>query len=1461
MSQLVLPPPSPEIQSILDSRKCRENPHLCYKLSQGSQYGLDVAFSDALDIDENRMSIVFPFADGSRRDGVGDLLEIGGIRTERHAVNPICLYDHGKTVTLPIGLAEDPETREYTVFLDPIAKTATVKCFFYQGKGIADVDKDKEYDHAVFCSQLFDLMAKRYIRAGSIGYQVIAGRELQPDYDNGIPKGLHLHSVLMLEASAVVLPANGDSVRKMLCMGNVCGKPISPVLVKSLQPYAPEKKVMVGYEQKRLTKDQMPSGISNSKPQEPKPEEPKGEDMGDIGGKAIPPAKWKPGLGADCKKLNITAEWAIKPGAREGTTGSSEIVGYYIADSMGRKVAGPFDDRYAAHAALEAMGEEEKRKLEFGKSMSAIRTKYRDSARVKRGECKCGSILVTGQKACTQCRQKGMRTKVKSQFQIGDTVELTSARGVLGEVLGDSGPGVRNLDGTPAHLKVRITYIPSSYDDVDPKDRMDVGDVGMFDPKYLRKKSLSSKSLPRQVKMGFYVDNGSRVDPSQGGGKESDWFVLDDTSDKVIEGPMTYKQARERAFQLGTKKLTSRVLSKGYTIDNGSAVSRDSGGGNSKEWFVIDTDTEEPVDGPYDTAAEARKAASQLGTNQIKSLARQKRLDVRFFQDRTQARQFADELGRGNCAVQRFTQGDRGQWLVYWDNSCGVYGDEYFSEGDRVGTYNPGDHEDTTVRGAMRNHYRGGKSITNTKSCHCNGACKNCQQKSLTDLRRKYRSNAKGFRRRLRKSVPGTSVMSVGVKDLEKAKRMAEKSGLKFTHSGTDTNGLARVKLMGDDEAIDKVAKEYGRRMGKAQPFDLNTAMPWKVFKNGQEIDAYEFENDAKAKVADLKNEASLSGKNDRYTMFGVGKSLGRNVKGFTIGDRVKGGPNTPFPNAIGEITSVNGEQLVVSLGMGTSVSVMTNDVTGAKSLRKSKGYASELKPGEPGYEQELTRQKQSLVRKMPKDIYELESYLSPGENTAYANAVREEADKRRADTRPGEREIIDRWRRGGKSLQAEVSSLGVGEIEGWKETDSQASFRTDPDDAIRIAQTIARNRGTLGINDARAHGELVIISKRLKTKDYTPPFGVKPGDRVMADGFYSNMGTGVVITVSSTGRQATVEFGHSQQQVPVSHLQVIEKSLRGKVKRIYTSATAGPITKDRVKQVLNAQGIAVHRIEQFGGDDGHYRVYVSPEDFSPASQTLHFMYADSDDPRPEASIAAWHTEQDVQNFYDMVADKEDAIRRVQDKFNLANLAVDNRGRILGFSRKYLKIGGKGMRTKRKYYGGDLESGISIREFRDTPPNGIAPGDFEPGWYILRHGAFASGPYSNEIEAGEEAEYRYHKSIPNKTLEVGDEVETAEGKAAVIHTIGGGKALVQIKSEIDKYEEVAEKSLRRKGMEDITDFDNNWYCQECGYKFKTAKAAERASFGDRGCPKCGGSDIDMGKPQKSLNRKQLSKTR
>lgn len=235
-----------------------------YGLDQPSSYGLDTFIDpQALRVDEARMSVHIPFADGRSRDGVGDLLEVGGIDCSRHIQNPIALYDHGKAVTLPIGLAEDPLTRLYTVELDQTGRRGCAETFFYQGKGMgAGVERGREYEHAVFCHQLFDLMCKRLVRGGSIGYTVIAARDLPPDPATGTPKGLHLLAVKMLELSAVVLPANQDTVtksmpaylagmadtaREILSMPDVCGKSLSPALRKSLEPFAKEARTTVSF--------------------------------------------------------------------------------------------------------------------------------------------------------------------------------------------------------------------------------------------------------------------------------------------------------------------------------------------------------------------------------------------------------------------------------------------------------------------------------------------------------------------------------------------------------------------------------------------------------------------------------------------------------------------------------------------------------------------------------------------------------------------------------------------------------------------------------------------------------------------------------------------------------------------------------------------------------------------------------------------------------------------------------------------------------------------------------------------------------------------------------------------------------------------------------------------------------------------------------------------------------------
>lgn len=244
-----------------------------YSYQIGSNnYGLDSSIFDGGEVNESEMSLILPFASGVDRDGVGDVLEVEGIDLSRHVAAPSALYEHGKVVSFPLGMTEDPKTKQYTVVIDPISKIAKAKVFVYTGKGLADADRGQEHAHALFCEQVFDLWAKKFIRGGSIGYQVQIARQIPPDYDRGIPAGLHLQRVLMLECSVVVTPANartvqgksyGESVREILAMPTVCGKALCAPLVKSLSAYAtPNTKTVTGWMPPTETKT-MPETIKD----------------------------------------------------------------------------------------------------------------------------------------------------------------------------------------------------------------------------------------------------------------------------------------------------------------------------------------------------------------------------------------------------------------------------------------------------------------------------------------------------------------------------------------------------------------------------------------------------------------------------------------------------------------------------------------------------------------------------------------------------------------------------------------------------------------------------------------------------------------------------------------------------------------------------------------------------------------------------------------------------------------------------------------------------------------------------------------------------------------------------------------------------------------------------------------------------------------------------------------------
>ncbi len=293
-----------------------------YKLA-GNQYAIDTVINDAPDIDERKMAVTVVYADGNRRDGVGDLLDVGGILLDRHRKNAIGLFDHGKQVVFPIAKSEDPDTGEYTNYPDQHDQVARARAFFYRGDGSAPGLGADEYDHARFCEQVFDLMAQKFIRGGSIGYQVVQAKSLDPDYRTGLPAGLHLQKVLMLEFSVVVMPANMDTVRKtlngdydcradydyvneILSMPRICGAAPCAYLVKSLTPYAPPRTAQLGYEADRV---KVPHGDHTKTD--------------------VPPARWKPGAGAE-KTMSAMAEGAggalVAPPAYMGPKPEKKVV-------------------------------------------------------------------------------------------------------------------------------------------------------------------------------------------------------------------------------------------------------------------------------------------------------------------------------------------------------------------------------------------------------------------------------------------------------------------------------------------------------------------------------------------------------------------------------------------------------------------------------------------------------------------------------------------------------------------------------------------------------------------------------------------------------------------------------------------------------------------------------------------------------------------------------------------------------------------------------------------------------------------------------------------------------------------------------------------------------------------------------------------------------------------------------
>lgn len=838
------------INQILQNRQASMPRRFGYKLVDGNQFGLDVSISPTLDIDEAKMSVWIPFADGSRRDGVGDLLEVGGIKTDRHVRNPLVLFDHAKVVALPVALAEDPETKAYTVELDPMDQTGRANCFFYRGTGLKGLDSTREYDHAVFCEQLYDLIAKRYVRGGSIGYQVIKAMPLQTDYDRGIQQGLHLLQTLMLELSAVVMPANADTVRKMLDMPQVCGKNLSPYLVKSLQAYAPEQtKAVFGYEGKSLDKfhkpenydkiQDLPGGLEMwagandwgcgwtwvwlMKPggKEPvkyqkidhsqcvcknDPDEMKtalekqclayGKEQAfrwveeqtkksvtvpfteNLTHTNIPPVRWKPGLGA-IKQLRKKYKALKEEDGRWITLSGTHV----FVNKEGIIEKGPKDfqgkkpnEIGGGKPASGNLSQLHKTRGDYIGFKLSLMSKYHPklkphSKRIR--ECVTGCNTLGEANLCvTGFFQEYPEFRGS---KVGDNLKRYVREAFEGEgQIGGAGAKKRKEEAKKFDKKTEGYRQRIAQMEAEKKGEKSLGTKGVNDPPMRHGTAQAAKLGATQPPRGSQPATSTPKPIIRYGTRQA--AKLDKTLKSLRE---KYKAV------LGLPRKNPNVDPKGLSVEY-------------KSWSDA-----------------ARKAAAASRVAKSRSSAS----DAHDASDR--ANEASVNAGKANTEKSHELAGSA------HENAAKIHG----QKGTHQRSYGHHDmakvHYDTQVAHTLASEAHWQHSGTYNKvlknpNVDPKGKSQiagdlnwlkeeqlEAEHKSL-ELRKKYR-NAKGLSHTRRKSVAGQSSMYVREKDLQAVKTMAESSGLKFQHVTTN-NGFARVKLIGDGNAMGMVAKEFGRR-------------------------------------------------------------------------------------------------------------------------------------------------------------------------------------------------------------------------------------------------------------------------------------------------------------------------------------------------------------------------------------------------------------------------------------------------------------------------------------------------------------------------------------------------------------------------------------------------------------------------------------------------------------------------
>ncbi len=756
------------------------------------------------DINESEMSMTILYADGRDRDGVGDQLEIGGINTERHKLNPVCLFDHGKNYVLPIAMAEEPETKLYTNLIDPSNKKAAVRAFFYQGPkggnssvwnneesgivvGGAEVsvkslliDPKKEYEHATFCEQIFDLARKKFLRGGSIGYQVLRAVNLSANYDTGTPAGLHLLNTLMLEASLVVMPANMRTVlaksyptqielaREVLAMPKVCGKSLSPYLVKSFTSCVNGvcTKVVSGYEGKGLMKEEH-------------------KHIRHEGGK-----------------------WILytRDGSRKlGTHPSKEA-------------AIKQEQAIEAHKHGKAMPDNKNLKNDMEKTFDGkteVPLESLPDTKIPPAHSWSSRGAVKGPSAG---RTKSLRDKYSVKPDVGKkNIGKKGTKGRFAKVAGVVGAGLGGLAaGVPGAIAGAAVGGASGrlIDHLDKKESgsgykaMAPGQPPQVQPpqtaaQMAAKPPQQAVQRPQPVKRPLPNPNDPRVQQYRSGAPTNTTNAQGNRNAGAGGGLMNrYADPGRKAMSAMSGGLGEDLRAPaqmGCTCSKGEKCASCGHGKAMKKGSKIDKEA----------LRKARSKEDAHENTELDPLPFGQERDVKSTKKGYEptAAQIAANAHAGPKQVQRISVSPR--------TGSGLRG-----PAPAPVTHTPTQAGRATSPQPIQTMPGDSTGASRAPSTHTSNRSSGFGQKKdlKSNTRQKYRPPVKQLRRKVKGGREGTITMKVREKDFGNARKMAQGYGLKCSHMGIGTDGLVKLKLIGYDRDMDEVAKSFGvakRALGK----------------------------------------------------------------------------------------------------------------------------------------------------------------------------------------------------------------------------------------------------------------------------------------------------------------------------------------------------------------------------------------------------------------------------------------------------------------------------------------------------------------------------------------------------------------------------------------------------------------------------------------------------------------------